>query len=845
MHVPPERRRLGQWRAAPARGAAADWWFVGAQDEHLQAARRLLRAASGQQPENTADSASSDSGGEGEGRVERAAALPCDNPAPARPQRRKPLRVWPAAAELPPIVSPAQVRIGIHTSNNASTTPTASSVPTHGGLLSPPRGGHRPLSAGTPPPPPRRPASPVVRSTLQPLSPTRAAAAGVLDADDDPPCVPTRPSPLLERALLMRVLACELCLDAFAAEVTDETLREVALLCPEVTRLSLAGCARITRVGLRDVSAHAGARMMALRLAHTPLDSVALHALALSFTALQELDLSHCVFVTNATLKHVAGGCNATLRALNLSHCPGITDEALAWMSGTVGVGQAACRRLRTLDVSCCPGIGDRGMSALAGGCSALQFLNLEACRRVSCAGLAVLAAGCRRLRVLRLTDCLQVKDSVLQALGQHCHDLRSLALQRCLSVTDAGVIALARGCPRLERLALPGCFHVTEVALCELAAGCPNLHSLNVTGCDKVTEEGLLHMSRGLRFCEPATTFRGLRPVTDPLTAKLKHQHMLLRQRCARQIQTLYRGHLARRAVRFLRWRRAAVPAASAVQRVWRRHRRVNRWRVAVRAVLLMNGRITLAQAAARGMLARRGVARLARERRERQCRHAAATRMQAAFRRHRVLHHNERVVRWLRARARRAVHARRTAAAACVQRGVRCWMARRCVAALRRERVARQRTEAAAAVVVQAGWRGRCGRIRAKQARARVLAHEAQWRYAAITLQCATRQLLARRERQRRFEARQRLRQRQREAATRLQAMWRGIRGRWRAEDARQQRRMLNAAATDIQRVWRGWRVAHWRALRLRFAAERALAGALVRASPRAPARVQAQPT
>lgn len=127
-----------------------------------------------------------------------------------------------------------------------------------------------------------------------------------------------------------------------------------------------------------------------------------------------------------------------SLTTLELSGCP-LTDDAMLTLSGWSA--------LKQLSVSHCDFITDVGVRALAAGCTALTSLTVRDCRDVGDSAVAALAEHCTKLQRLDISGCWEVSDEGIYGLGV-CKDLEFVACDKCYSVTPGGADALAKRLP-------------------------------------------------------------------------------------------------------------------------------------------------------------------------------------------------------------------------------------------------------------------------------------------------------------------------------------------------------------------------------------------------------------
>lgn len=67
---------------------------------------------------------------------------------------------------------------------------------------------------------------------------------------------------------------------------------------------------------------------------------------------------------------------------------------------------------------------------------------------------------------------------------------LRRLSLSLLPALTDKGLVAMARGCPSLERLALSHCSLLSDEGWAQAAGFWPRLQHLNLSSCSQLTEQ-------------------------------------------------------------------------------------------------------------------------------------------------------------------------------------------------------------------------------------------------------------------------------------------------------------------------------------------------------------------
>lgn len=161
-------------------------------------------------------------------------------------------------------------------------------------------------------------------------------------------------------------------------QITDATLKAVALAYPKLSKLVIDDCAQVTDKGLAHLA---------------------------RCTALTSLSLEKCVKVTNAGLIHLQP--LASLAYLNLSGCSWVDDATLP----ILGVFQ----KLRTLNLCGCYQITDAGMKHLRA-LTLLSNLYLARCSSLTDAGLVQLQL-LPKLAKLDISDCMEITEGTCETL--------------------------------------------------------------------------------------------------------------------------------------------------------------------------------------------------------------------------------------------------------------------------------------------------------------------------------------------------------------------------------------------------------------------------------------------
>ncbi|KAJ3156341.1 anaphase-promoting complex subunit Hcn1 [Geranomyces variabilis] len=144
---------------------------------------------------------------------------------------------------------------------------------------------------------------------------------------------------------------------------------------------------------------------------------------------LEELILSDCSFLTDATVSAVAASCHK-LQYLSLSFCCALTEAFADELC-------RGCPQLRALDMSFCgTAVTDANLLALARGLSRLERLSIRGCVQVTEQGIGYLARYAKNLKMLNVSQCRNISDDAVRATGR---GWRLLTCQGLVEVDEEG----------------------------------------------------------------------------------------------------------------------------------------------------------------------------------------------------------------------------------------------------------------------------------------------------------------------------------------------------------------------------------------------------------------------
>ena len=154
-------------------------------------------------------------------------------------------------------------------------------------------------------------------------------------------------------------------------------------------------------------------------------DNEGLTELALCCPLLQSIGLAGFSEMTESVLCLHAAQC-PDLRSIQLRKCTlCVTCVSMAAIANN-------CHRLNTIDLGHCPLLTDAGLIAVAQGCPDLHTVSLRSCVEVTHEGLSRLVRSCVHLEYLNLTDCLGIRARGFEDLERFGSELIHLDVTGC-----------------------------------------------------------------------------------------------------------------------------------------------------------------------------------------------------------------------------------------------------------------------------------------------------------------------------------------------------------------------------------------------------------------------------
>jgi hypothetical protein len=251
-------------------------------------------------------------------------------------------------------------------------------------------------------------------------------------------------------------------LDLSEKSISDQELKDIFRVCPNIKELNLSGCNKLTDAALDQLPEG----LKSLDLSFVKLSDVALDQLP---EGLKSLDLSFCVKLSDAVIGKLPQG----LLSLSLNRC-NLTNAAL----------QKLPKGLQSLNLGGCKKLTDSDIDQLPKG---LKSLDLKGCYDLTNEALGKLPEG---LQSLYLSSCLNLTDDVMDKLPR---GLKSLNLSSCDNLTGSAMGKLPQD---LQFLNLKWCSNLTDEAIGKLPQ---SLLSLDLTGCNKLTDVAIDNLPKNL----------------------------------------------------------------------------------------------------------------------------------------------------------------------------------------------------------------------------------------------------------------------------------------------------------------------------------------------------------
>ncbi|KAL0345032.1 UNVERIFIED_CONTAM: hypothetical protein Sradi_4334500 [Sesamum radiatum] len=245
-----------------------------------------------------------------------------------------------------------------------------------------------------------------------------------------------------------------------AYRLTDAGLSMLVASAPSLKSVDISQCPLLTSEGICFL-----ANSLRLVLRELCLDNCqgidAMHILPalLKLENLEVLSAAGISTVCDYFVSELASVHGCRMKELVLADCMELTDLSMKAIGDT-------CSDLRAVDLTNLCKLTDASIGHLANGCQAIQMLKF--CRNVFSdeAIAAYLDVRGALLKDLSLNNTIQVSNHTALSLARNCRNLRSLDLSWCRSLNNEALGLIVDSCSSLEVLKLFGCTQVTSVFL-------------------------------------------------------------------------------------------------------------------------------------------------------------------------------------------------------------------------------------------------------------------------------------------------------------------------------------------------------------------------------------------
>ncbi|KAH0762871.1 hypothetical protein KY290_018944 [Solanum tuberosum] len=225
---------------------------------------------------------------------------------------------------------------------------------------------------------------------------------------------------------LSQYLRCLVTIDLSGCmRLTNLTFYALARNCPSLKEIYMENTGFGTKHCFHDDVKNPRIRSVNLATNHY-LDDDSLMNVALMCPNMDFLDVISCTSLTEASIIGVLEVCNQ-IRDLQLDNCSGIKHIGKGAELPSLEVISAAGSALN-----------DEGLVMIGSRCSRLLKLNLENCKGVTAEGLHAMVKNCRSLREINLKKCPQVSINSLNNLVFSSSSLRRVIPPCCSAFTDS-----------------------------------------------------------------------------------------------------------------------------------------------------------------------------------------------------------------------------------------------------------------------------------------------------------------------------------------------------------------------------------------------------------------------
>lgn len=228
-----------------------------------------------------------------------------------------------------------------------------------------------------------------------------------------------------------------ICLDISFSSIDSRGLQLIARQCPNLLKVNICGCDRLTNVGLSDLARHCKQVQVLLMEVLPCLDDSAVQDVIHGMKQLLSLDVGSCKKLTNVSFQMI-GTHGKTLKRLSAAGCHQMTDfdvEDLAKGVSLLSLSLRACGKITNAAMVHLVSLSKRKKKCNMRG---LETLDLGGCVRLTDGSInAICAAYGSSLTHLDLRGLNRITNRCIDAIIAHCRVMKEVNIAACEGITE------------------------------------------------------------------------------------------------------------------------------------------------------------------------------------------------------------------------------------------------------------------------------------------------------------------------------------------------------------------------------------------------------------------------
>ncbi len=243
--------------------------------------------------------------------------------------------------------------------------------------------------------------------------------------------------------------------------VTDRGLFSISQYCPILVHLDLSSAWDITDAGLLKIS-EVAQYLEAINLSNCrKITDQGVSAILQKAPGMLKIQVSYCKNLTGNVMAHPVW---SSMKEINFQRATGIRDDGfLSWKSLCV-TSSISYFALEDLNLSDCSFLTDASIQVLGSKCPQLKRLCLSFCCSLTEKFATFLVEGCPFIQILDSSYCGgAVTDAAVKVIAQGLPRMHSLGVRCCVLLTDQGMEDLATHALSLHTLNFTQCKNVSS----------------------------------------------------------------------------------------------------------------------------------------------------------------------------------------------------------------------------------------------------------------------------------------------------------------------------------------------------------------------------------------------